>query len=125
MPDYAIKEFTVPVPEGGSVLYTAAIVKENGDVLQPEEVVSASITLEDAATQAIINDRDNQSFFNVNGGAFYADRFEVRLGPLDTVAVGTARIQKRWMTLKVAYTGGGMLHRLIVFYVQELRRVGA
>lgn len=124
MAEQGIKEFKVPIPEGGSAMYSAQILKEDGQPLLLADITSATMTLEDVASGTIINARNESPILNQNGGTFTNAVFQMRLSSQDTAALGTARIQGRAMTLKVGYTGGGVLHRLILFYIQSLRRVG-
>lgn len=54
------------VVQENSGKYVAKLVKEDGEALDVEEITTATLTLWDSKSEAIINNRDEQNVLNLN-----------------------------------------------------------
>ena len=109
------------IPEQSTGQYDCTFV--SGGVPIVGAAVSAIVATLRAVGGDVINSRNAQSVKNANGGTLTAGgAFTLVLSSLDTVAVGTAMLQARQLTLEVDFSTGKLTH-VVVFYVRALEDV--
>lgn len=91
--------------EGEASLLTALFYDLSGEQLDAQALISLTLTLQNEADASIINDRDDQTILNENGGSVAADgTLTLTLSELDNVIVGNTRAKERHIaTLKWSY----------------------
>lgn len=121
----AVTEWVNPIAEGSAATYKAQLIDGLTEAGVPPADISAAIaTLTVGRAGGVtINGRNAQNIHNANNGSFAADGwFTFIIQPADTVAIGTTKIQRRWLTFTITYAGGVITHK-IVFYVYNLSHV--
>ncbi len=112
-----------PIPERSSRTYTATLSDMSAVALEPAQVTSIKMSLRSDTSDEIINNRYRVEVLNANGGAMATGgAFSLVLNPQDTVALGTAKLQKRRMILEVDYVNGHENHE-VYFYVENLEDI--
>lgn len=111
---------SAPVPERSTRQYSATLVDLDAVALEPGQVTSIRFSLRNDQTDVVINDRNRVEVLNANGGTFTAGgAFKQVFSTLDTVAIGTSKLQKRRALFEVTYTSGIENHE-VFFWVENL-----
>lgn len=112
---------TQAIPEGSSRKYTATLLDLDGVGLTPGQIQSIRCTLRAVSNNQVVNARNRQEVRNAAGGTVATGgAFSLVLGTGDTIAIGTAHMQKRRLTLEVFYLSGVENHE-VFFWVENLK----
>ncbi len=114
---------STPIPERSSRTYTATLSDMSATPLEPAQVSSIKFSLRADASDAVINNRYRVEVLNSNGGSMATGgAFSFVFNPQDTVAVGSAKLQKRRALFEVDYATGHENHE-VYFYVENLEDI--
>ena len=112
-----------PIPERSTRLYSATLRDPTGTALEPAQVTSIRFSLRDDRSDEVINARNRVEVLNQNGGAMgTGGAFTMTFDTLDTVAIGTTKLQKRRALFEVTYLTGIENHE-VFFLVEQLEDV--
>ena len=115
-----------PINEDTSASYRAVLVDECSVPIAG--LSSLTLTLMDADTHTIINNRDRQPILDINGGAFdpLTGTLTVGLTPADNLLLDQSKFEERHI-LRFDYTynsGQSRGHHAIVLVIRNLARLG-
>lgn len=116
--------------EGSSVLYTFGLQDEDGADVVLDDVAALTLTVYDASTRTIINNRDDFNLLTADAFTFSFDSaeklFAVRLSGDDTAIVrDTASVERHHMELCATLDNGTTRNWRRVMKVTNLSHVGA
>lgn len=118
----SIKEFGAgdAILEQSTAQYACTFVDHLTGAAIVGSAISAIVATLRADGGAVINSRDGQAALSTNGGSLtVGGAYALTLSSLDTVAVGTAKLQPRTPTLEVTFTSGLVTHE-VRFFVMAL-----
>jgi hypothetical protein len=94
-----------PFDEGKDDFLEFDLQDEEGVPLVDNAVLAITATLRSLEPDTVINDREDQDVFGVNGGALSGGTFRLDLsGDGDMVAVGARTRQQRELTILIAHS---------------------
>lgn len=122
------------INEGATGLLGATLLDASGAAINGASVLTLVATLKSAETEAVINNRSDQTVLNANGGSTVsgAGVWSLTLGAPDTALVSGEsalgkRFLKRRLTVEGTYNDSGTprpFNEEITFYVRSLVDVG-
>jgi hypothetical protein len=111
------------IPEGASRTLSATLKDENGAAIDTSAVTATLATYHDHRG-AVINSRNAQDVYGVNGGSWASGgRFSLLLTPADTQVTAGPEFQLRKLGLLVTHSSGKKAPQEIWFYVRRLSTI--
>lgn len=120
------KAFDVIEVNQGSRRVVSMYLKDTDEVVIPlSAMTSIKFTLKNLATGTAINDRNEQSVLNVNGGTFHATtgKLSIILAAADNTVAGSASYERHIALVEFTYSSGTKADAF-PFYV-DVTRVNA
>lgn len=127
---------TTLIPEASTAALSLQLTDEGGEALDRDRIASLTLTLYDEDSEAVINEREDQSILNANGGSVDASGLlTLTLDPADNPILATGKEQERHVALLTWEWGAdgatpeatpvvGTNHAEIVLRVGDLGLVG-
>jgi hypothetical protein len=111
------------LPEGTSGTLSATLRDETGTVIDISAVTATVATLHDHKG-AVVNFRNAQDVYGVNGGSWASGGvFTLLLTPADTQVVSGPEFQLRKLGLIVTHSSGKKAPQEVWFYVRRLSTI--
>jgi len=113
------REFKTPILEGQTFWYRCQFLDLLGTGVALGSVQAVQVTLLDHLN-VVINGRNEQSVLNTNNGVYEANgTFTLKFGPLDTLAIGPSRIQRRRLLIQLEHSTDRVYTREVWFYIRN------
>ena len=94
--------------EGTRRVLTMTLKDTDGVVIPSSAMTTITLTIKDQATGAVVNSRNAQSVFNVNGGTYHATSglLSIILTPSDTAISGAKAVERHGALIAFTYASG-------------------
>jgi hypothetical protein len=123
MPAVIVIPSNQALPEGSSGTLSATIKDDAGASIDTSAVTATAATLHDHKG-AVVNTRNAQDVYGVNGGSWASGGvFTLLLTPADTQVVSGPEFQLRKLGLIVTHSSGKKAPQEIWFYVRRLSTI--
>lgn len=118
------------INEGNSFVYTATLLDENSTAIPLSVINSLTLTLFDAGTGTIINNRNGQDVLNTNQVTVHATSGLLTWAglPADNAIVDSGKVQdsleQHVALFRVVYSSTKALNHILELYIRQLLKVG-